>query len=905
MPLEPGTRLGQFEVLSPIASGGMGEVYKATDTRLNRTVAIKVLLSHRADQPQLRERFQREAETIASLNHPHICTLYDIAHQDGTDYLVMEHLEGETLAERLTKGPLPLDEVLQVAMEVSDGLDKAHRKGITHRDLKPANVMLTKEGAKILDFGLAKLQQETAEPSIRLSEMPTAPNTLTAEGTILGTLQYMAPEQVEGKVEEIDARSDIFSFGAMVYEMATGQKAFEGKTQASVMAKILEVDQPPMSSLQPVTPPMLDRVVKKCLAKEPDKRWQSAGDLNDELKWIAEGGSEAGVQTIVATVPAVPMWRRAMPLALALVVGAIITSLVIWNLRPAISLQPVSRVVVSLPPDNKLQSTNDPSLAYSPDGTHLAYLSFENFGVFTRQIYLRAMDSMETRLIPNSEGGDTPFFSPDGQWLGFFTVGHLQKVAVSGGAAVTLADVANIRGASWGPDDTIVFSPEPSHVLFQVSAAGGAPQQLTTLKEGETSHRWPHFLPDGKAVLFTIGFGGSSDDSHIAALQLDTGEQKVLIRGGSYGQYVPTGHLVYYRAGTLMAVSFDAKRLEVLGTPAPALEGVLGSPNNTGVGQFSFSNLGSLIYLPGNDQGETSRQWKMVWVDREGAEQPLPSPPHFYDYPRLSPDGQRVAVTILDDDTDVWIYDIPRETLSRLTFEGNNGFPTWTPDGERVTFRSNRAGGPQNLYWKLTDGSGVEERLTTSESNNQMPQSWSPDGQVLAFSELNPDTSTDIWVLPLEGERKPQSFLQSPYVEDAGMFSPDGNWLAYTSNESGRPEIYVQPYPGPGGKRLISTDGGIGPVWARNGRELFYRNGIQMMAVDTTTQPTFSAGTPRMLFEGRYRSSSNSTRAGYDITQDGQRFLMIKPSEQEASPTQINVVLNWFEELKERVPTGN
>ncbi len=890
MPLEPGTRLGQFEVLSPIASGGMGEVYKATDTRLNRTVAIKVLLSHRADQPQLRERFQREAETIASLNHPHICTLYDIGHQDGIDYLVMEYLEGETLAERLTRGPLPLDEVLRVAMEVSDGLDKAHRKGITHRDLKPANVMLTKEGAKILDFGLAKLQQETAEPNIRLSEMPTAPNTLTAEGTILGTLQYMAPEQVEGKVEEIDTRSDIFSFGAMVYEMATGKKAFEGKTQASVMAKILEVDPPPMSSLQPVTPPMLDRVVKKCLAKDPDKRWQTAGDLHDELKWIEEGGSESSVPTSVTAIPAVPMWRRAIPLALALVVGAIITGIAVWNLRSP-APPSVTRFALTLPPTEQFTGLNSGTVALSPDGTNLVYAA-------NQQLFLRSMDSLETYPIPGTEGAVSPFFSPDGQWIAFFADRKLKKVSLDGGQPLTLSDTGGGMG-NWGPNDTIIFTLGPGSGLLQVSAAGGTPQDLTTLDtaNGEGAHISPEILPDGKAFVFTARSGGGD---RIVVQDFENGERRVLIQEGTSAHYVATGHLVYVRERTLLAVPFDLASLEVTGAPVPFIEGVMQGPASRHAA-ISISRSGSLVYVPGEAQGAVNT---LVWVDRTGAVELLGAPPQGYGNPRLSPDGQRIAVQITGGTTDVWVYDITRQTLTRLTFEGdNNLLPIWTPDGERITFRSNRGGGPGNLYWKPADGSGTAERLTTSEFLDNA-SSWSPDGKVLSFYSAG--GSRDLRMLQMEGERQPRPFLQTQFHEAAAVFSPDGNWLAYVSNESGQNEIYVQPFPGPGGKRQISTGGGTEPAWPRNGRELFYRNNDQMLAVEVTTTPTFSAGNPKLLFEGDFQLGS-AARASYDVTADGQRFLMIQQeggSDSEA-PAQINVVLNWFEELKERVPTGN
>ena len=546
----------------------------------------------------------------------------------------MEYLEGETLAERLTRGPLPLDEVLRVAMEVSDGLDKAHRKGITHRDLKPANVMLTKEGAKILDFGLVKLQQETAEPSIRLSEMPTAPNTLTAEGTILGTLQYMAPEQVEGKVEEIDARSDIFSFGAMVYEMATGKKAFEGKTQASVMAKILEVDPPPMSSLQPVTPPMLDRVVKKCLAKDPDKRWQSAGDLHDELKWIAEGGSESSVPTSATAIPAVPMWRRAMPLSLAVVVTAIITGIAFWVLTPTPSPQPVVRLPLTLPETEQLGNPNSDTVALSPDGNTLVYAA-------NRQLYLRSMDSLETYPIPGTEGAASPFFSPDGQWIAFFAEGKLMKVSISGGPPLVLSDATGGMG-SWGPNDTIIFLLGPGSGLLQVSASGGTPQPLTALDSanGELAHHSPEILPDGKAFVFTAF---KSNEDQIVVQDFETGERRVLVQDGTTARYVSTGHLVYVREGTLLAVPFDLASLEVTGAPVPFIEGLMQGPLSRHAA-FSISRSGSLVYVPGSSVQEAENT--LIWVDRQGAVELLGAPRQGYQNPRLSPDGRRMAVEI-------------------------------------------------------------------------------------------------------------------------------------------------------------------------------------------------------------------------------------------------------------------
>src|SRR5579864_6838001 len=888
MPILPGRRLGPYEILSAIGAGGMGEVYKARDTRLDRIVAIKVLPAHLADRAKLHDRFDREARTIASLNHPHICTLYDTGHQDDIDFLVMEYLEGETLAQRLLKGSLPLDQVLQYAIEIADALDKAHRKGITHRDLKPGNIMLTKSGSKLLDFGLAKLKQEIA-PAIPESQLPTMQSAITGEGTILGTLQYMAPEQVEAK--EVDARTDIFAFGAVVYEMATGRKAFEGKTSASVMAKILQVDPPPMTSLQPMTPPALDRVVKKCLAKEPEKRWQAASDVCDELKWINEGGSQVASPPMAAVKGAGPFGRRALLFSLGtLLLGAAVSGIAIWNLKPSLT-RPVSRFTVTLPPGQQLAGLDGgPAVVLSADGTHLAYVARQGG---TQQIYLRALDSLEAKSIPGTEGAVNPFFSPDGQWLGFFAGGKLKKVSVSGGAALTLGDAVQSRGANWGSQGMIAFAPTAVSGLQQVSDVGGTPQPLSRLDKGENSNRWPEFLPGGKALLFTAGTAVPAifTNSQVAVQLFGTSERRNLIQGGTLPRYAPSGHLVYAQGGTLMAVPFNPQRLTATGTAVPVVEGIMQS-TLTGAAQYSISARGSLVYVSGSVQSVQSR---LVWVSRSGIEQPLAAPARAYVFPRLSPDGRRVAVGIVEQGTQVWLYDLSGDTLTRLTFEGNvNTNPSWTPDGKRIAFLSNKEG-LGNLFWQLADGSGGLEQLAKGDYN-QYESSWSPDGQILAFVEANPTTGYDIWVLRMS-DRKAQPFLRTRFNEATPRFSPDGRWLAYMSDESGRFEIYVQPYPGPGGKWQISTEGGTEAVWNPNGRELFYRSGNKMMAVDITTQPGFSAGKSRMLFEGQYQPTP-TTSPNYDVSSDnGQRFLMLKPVEQAAGPTQINVVLNWFEEL--------
>jgi serine/threonine-protein kinase len=887
MAILPGRRLGPYEVLSAIGAGGMGEVYKARDTRLDRIVAIKVLPTHLADRAELRERFEREAKTIASLNHPHICTLYDTGHQDDIDFLVMEFIEGETLAQRLLKGSLPIQQVLQYAIEISDALDKAHRKGITHRDLKPGNIMLTKSGTKLLDFGLAKLTQEVA-PATPVSQLPTANDAITAQGTILGTLQYMAPEQLEGK--ETDARTDIFAFGAVVYEMATGKKAFAGKSQASVIGAIMSSEPQPISSLQPMTPPALDRVVKKCLAKEREDRWQSAKDLTDELLWIA-GSSESAKTAAQEPKPLRKNWQRPVVLTIAAVIIAALSTAAIWKFKPSAS-QPVTRTVIALPPDQQLAGLDQPDVALSSDGSRLAYVA--NLRGLTQQLFLRAMDSLEARPLPGTEGAVNPFFSPDGEWLGFFQGGALKKISVSGGAAVTLCGVGDPRGASWDNQKRIIFAPGAAGTLWQVSEEGGIARPLTQLQNSEGTHRWPEVLPGGKAVAFVAGPNVAS--GRIVVRTIQSGTQKEFGQGSTYPRYIPTGHLIYAQGTTLMAVPFDPERSETKGAAVPVIEGV--AVSSTGAAQYSVSSTGTLLYVSG---GTTVVQRKLVWVNRNGKEEVLAAPAQAYGNPRLSPDGRRVAV---ETESQIWIYDLARDTLTRFTFEGsNNQSPVWTPDGKRISFYSNKDG-PANIWWQLADGSGGLERLGTSQYP-QIPRSWSPDGQFLAYHENNPTTKKDIWVLR-QSDHKAEPFLRTPFNEGGPAFSPDGHWLAYISDESGRQEIFVQPYPGPGGKWQISTEGGNEPAWSRNGRELFFRSGSKMMAVDVTTQPTFSAGKPKMLFEGQYFAvTPGLTGTAFDVSPDGQRFLMVKETEKATSSTQINVVLNWSEELKRRVPVGN
>ena len=886
MSVNSGTRFGPYEIVSSAGAGGMGEVYRARDTRLDRTVAIKILADHLADRADLRERFDREARTIAGLNHPHICTLYDIGHQNGTDYLVMEYLEGETLAQRLKKGPLPLDQVLRYAIEIADALDKAHRKGVTHRDLKPGNIMLTKTGAKLLDFGLAKLRQEAA-PATPFSELPTVNNAITAEGTMLGTLQYMAPEQVEGK--EVDARTDIFAFGVMVYEMATGKKAFEGKSQASLMAKILETDPPPLISLTPMTPPALDHVVRRCLAKDPDERWQSAKDICEQLRWISHSGTHAG--STVSALPEQKSRKHLMWVAAAIVIAVAVIAVAALYLRrtPPPAEKQAIRFSVRPPEKGSFSGGLQSSLSVSPDGSKLVFAA--DVGSTRSQLWIRSLDSPTAQALPGTENAANPFWSPDSRFVAFSTGGKLKKIAISGGPVETLAEVSSTIG-TWSREGLLLFLGDDGRI-DSVSESGGNVTPVTTLdaSRSEITHFWPQFLPDGKHFLY---FAESSrpENNAIFVASLASKEKKLLLNVASNPAYAPPGYLLFHREGTLMAQPFDADRLRLTGEAVPIVEGVEFNPFGSEA-SFSVSENGILAYRAGGGTVPLN----LVWVNRNGAEQLLAAPPHNYTFPRISPDGKRVAAGIEEGEGQIWLYDISRDALSRLTFDGPmNVDPIWTPDGKRITFK----GKANRLFWQPADGGGSAEELTTGKlGRNNVPSSWSPDGQEFAY--LQDGVARNIWILPLK-DRTPHVFVASPAFESAPAFSPDGRWITYSSNESGRSEVYVRPYPGPGGKWQISTEGGTEPMWNPKGRELFYRDGQKMMAVDYTAQPTFSAGKPRILFQGPFTPTPRSA-SDYDVSPDGQRFLMLKAAEQ--APGEISVVLNWTAELKQKVPAGN
>jgi Tol biopolymer transport system component len=898
MKLPAGQRVGVYEIDSPIGAGGFGEVYKARDTRLGRTVAIKIIPG--AD-PDVKVRFEREARAIAALQHPHICTLYDIGHANGNDFLVLEYLEGETLAARLLRGPLKLDDAMTIAIDVALALDAAHRAGLVHRDLKPANIMLTNAGSKLLDFGLAKLRQ--ADSSIvALSSAATMESPLITDRKILGTIPYIAPEHLEG--HEVDERSDIWAFGCVLYEMLTGRRPFAGDSPGTIVAAILHNDPQPLNVDQALVPATLDRLVAVCLAKNPDRRWHSAHDVAMQLQWIQTTPERRVIESTPAT--ARMMWLVAFVALAAGVIGA--TTLLTNRRRPAVAPSgEVTRTAIALPIGTALQYGMSSNVALSPDGSQLAFVA----GKSSRRIadpelgaegklYLRRMDGLDAQPLPGTDGASSPFFSPDGRWVGFFAAGKIQKVSVSGGAPQPICEAGVLRGATWGPDDTIIFTPGVTTGLFRVSAAGGSPQRLTALDvaKGEKSHRFPSFLPSGKAVLFTITALDmtTSDQARVALLRLDTGERQILFTGGTQPRYSSTGHILYVRGAAAFAAPFDLARLSVTGPSVSVLDGVSTSAR-FGSSDISIGQNGSVAYVRG---GVRDGDRRVVWVDRDGqVASAIDDRRAFYDV-RSSPDGEQLAVVVSESSDQIWLYDLLRRTPTRFTFAWNNINPTWTPDGKRITFSSNREAvdastqaASYNLYWQASDGSGAVERLVKG-SYEATGGSWSPDGKIYAFENELAATAFDIWITEAAGsERTARPLLATPANEIFPRFSPDGHWIAYVSDESGQWEVYVRPFPSLNGKWRISNNGGGMPAWDHHGKELFYQNGGKMMVVPVRTEPIFSAGAPHQLFDGPYIEQA------FDVTRDG-RFIMIEASPLETPPTQITIIQNWFSELTKR-----
>jgi serine/threonine-protein kinase len=890
MSISVGSHLGSYEITALLGKGGMGEVYRARDAKLKRDVAIKILPDEFSRDPDRLGRFQREAEVLASLNHMNIAAIYDLQEMKGTRFLVLELVEGETLAEAIDRGPLPVAQALNIALQISSALEAAHEKGVVHRDLKPANVKLMGTGqVKVLDFGLAKTIEKNSS-SMVLSNSPTM-NVATNAGVILGTAAYMSPEQARGL--DADHRSDVFSFGCVLYEMLTGRRAFQGETLSDVLASVL-AREPDLRLIPSNLTPRIHNLLRRCLDKNPKRRWQAAGDMRLEIEALLADPTQivvADAHATAADAPAKPLWKRAIPFVVTAILAGAVAAWSVFILKPSVpaSGSAIVRVTIGLP-GGEVVDVGSPELALSSDGSQIAYVGIRGS---TSQLYLRAMDSLETNALAGTEDGVYPFFSPDGKWIGFFAQGKLKKISVSGGTPVTLCDAANGRGGTWGSDDSIYFAPVNNSGILKVSSGGGKPQEVTKIErsKGEVSHRWPQLLPGGKAILFTSWNGPGPDERNVHLQILATGERRVLVQGGEMGRYVKTGHLVYAQGGTLIAMAFDLAGLRVSSSaPLPLVERVgmdsEGSP-------YTFSDQGSLVYLTGS-----YRENRLVWVDRKGNVESVGAPPQTYSDPVISPAGKSIAVNFVKGTVRLWIYDLVRTTLTPLVAPGSSQAPVFTPDGKRVIYRGTR-NGFRNLYWRSTDGTGEEERLTTSD-NVQTPTSASPDGKWVAYTDISPTTATDIWVVSLDGEHKAQPFLRTPGNDANPAFSPDGHWLAYESDESGRSEVYVMPFPGPGRKTQISADSGALPLWSRNGKELFYVNRNKIMAVDILTQAEFTAGTPHLLFEGHFESSGTG-RPPFDVTTDG-RFLMMQSTATEQAANHINVVMNWTEELKQRVP---
>jgi len=862
----------------------MGEVYKARDTRLERTVAVKVLPQHMASSPEVRQRFEREAKTISQLSHPHICALYDVGREGETEYLVMELLEGEPLSDRLARGALPLEQTLRYGVEIADALDKAHRQGIVHRDLKPGNVMIAKSGVKLLDFGLAKAMAPSAKPS-SFTALPTQ-EALTEEGTILGTFQYMSPEQLEGK--EADGRTDVFAFGAVLYEMATGRKAFSAASQASLITAIMSAEPPAISSVQPMSPPGLDRVVKKCLAKDPEDRWQNAGDLASELKWIAESGSQAGVAA-----PTILARRRRGRLAWALCGLLAVTAAVLAYRLMSRDQGGGAAVHAAILLPEQVQAQIGTTVI-SPDGNSVIFQEMGSSD--SAPLWLRALGSDEVRPVPGTEGGSFPFWSPDGRALGFFTTRKLKRIDLAGAAATTVCDLVDAgRGGTWSKDGVIVFSPGRNTGLSRVAATGGNPEPLTKpdASRGDSSHRWPYFLPDGRHFVY-YATPNSGPKSALYYASVDGKENRLLLEDSSNAEFA-RGHLLFVRRHKLFAQPFDPDRGRLSGSPMLVADGV-GDGFGVNRAMFSASSRGALVYVPTPSPPRSTLEWLDRAGKRQGAVGELGN---WYD-PVLSPDGRRLAVGIGDnlaEQGSVWVLDLARSTRTRLTFgPGSAWSPVWSPDSERVAYirEANKGYG---IYVKAASGDGAEEQLAApgvfGDVSDLLISGWSPDGRTLLITLFKSrEGNYGIWTLPASGGGKPQALIDTPVDEYSPSLSPDGRWIAYASRESGRGEIYVQPFPGPGGKFQISSDGGDAPVWRKDGREVIFVGADgRIMAAPTQVAPSFEAGTPRAVFPEQLKTE----RIG--LSPDGQRFLVLLPLSQPAART-VRLILNWQAALK-------
>jgi len=908
--------------------GRHGEVYRARDTDLSRQVAIKVLPDAFAHDLDRLARFEREAKTLAALNHPNIAQIYGLEKAGGSRALVMELVEGPTLADRITRGPIPVDEALPIARQIAEALEAAHEQGVIHRDLKPANVKVRPDGTvKVLDFGLAKLTGPAEaghyvpqvaggdDRGVRLQPDPTAaptissPALLTGAGVILGTAAYMSPEQACGKA--VDKRTDIWAFGCVLYEMLTGKRAFDGGTVTEALVAIM-TREPDWAALGGKTPAPIRRVLSRCLAKERQHRLADIADARLELDQ-AIGVPAAGTPDAEPVISGARSTRlqRVLPWSVSLIALAAATGIFLVSPpRQGTQQSAVLRVSADLGAAVSLVTAQGAAAILSPDGLTIAFVGQASTGVGPSQLHIRRLDQLTAQPLAGTEGAMNPFFSPDGRWVGFFADGKLKKIAATGGVVITLADAPNGRGGSWGEDDSIVFAPNPIGGLLRVSSAGGEPVALTSLAQGQATHRWPQLLPGGRAVLYTshtavTGYEGAS----LVVQPLPTGTPRVVQRGAYYGRYVPSGHLVYMHLGSLFAASFDPGRLELTGAAVPIVQGVANGALLTAGAQFAASGNGTALYVPSGSDAVP-----IQWLDESGRTTLLRETPANWTDLSFAPDGRRLAFDISDgQQVDVWVYDWARDALSRLTFDPSDDYkPVWTPDGQRIAFSSARDGQTlPNLYWQRVDGAGDVQRLTEG-PNFQVAASWRPGGRFLAYVEYNQQTNADVLILPLDGDNasgwrpgQPTSFLNGPSVELEPMFSPDGRWLAYASNESGQFEVYVRPFPGPGGRWQISRGGGSFPTWSRARQELFYSTLDQriMVAGYSTDGNSFVADPPRLWVDRRYELRGPIVNRSFDLHPDGRRIALAVPDPQAGRRDKVVFILNFFEELRRLAPT--
>jgi Tol biopolymer transport system component len=883
--LAPGTRLGVYEIVAPIGAGGMGEVYKAKDTRLSRLVALKIVPAHVSGDPALRERFEREARTIGALNHPHICILYDVGSDADTNFLVLEYLEGQTLAERLTRGALPIDEALKIAIQIADALDEAHRSGVVHRDLKPGNIMLTKSGAKLLDFGLAKERPAAVEPS-ELSMVPTRTSPVTIQGMILGTLHYMAPEQVEG--DATDARTDIFAFGSVLYEMVTGKKAFDGNSQASVIAGILERQPASLAAVTPIASPALAHIVTRCLAKDPRERWQTTSDLRRELQWVEQAGPVVGVaghNGMTRRTVRFAWTVAASSAALALAVG------VASFFRGPPVIADVTRLDVETPP------TSDTfSFAISPDGRQLAFVATSKDATL---LWVRPFDQGAAQLLVGTEGAEFPFWSPDSRTIGFFADGKLKRIDSRGGRPQVIADAPTARGGAWSREGVIVVG-QGAGGLTRVSASGGVLTEFTHVTAGQNNHRWPQFLPDGRVLFFATG-EAKARGMYVTSIESSTPER--VIDSENAVVYASPGYLLRVSEGTLAAYAFDLDTTRVIGDPISLAHGI-GGDDGLYHAAISTSNAGVLAYRAG-----AGGRRQLVWLDRSGKVLGSPLEPDTSGTasPSLAPDDRQIVVQrTVQGNNDLWVVDERQGTTRRLTFSSaTEAFPIWSPDGSRVVFTSLR-NGFADIFEKPANGAAEETLLVTSREP-KTPLDWTAARNLVLYASQSAKTQGDLWAVPATHNQKPFPVVQTPFDDVQGQFSPDGQWLAYASNESGRYEVYVRPFPDTGGRWQISNGGGAYPRWRHDGRELYYVSpGDRVMAVSIepdTEARSMRWAVPMPIFAARFAAGVNifsagaQSRAQYSVSTDG-RFLANMQVDDPVTPP-ITVVLNWQAALKQ------